>query len=107
MADNEIPATVLPAHRIAARSGPRASLTARLVARLRAGSFDRQIAVGVRAPAGSAIAAHAARLVSATERERVARSLRQAVADARGGGPLMSSRVALHIPNVTAAEPMI
>ena len=58
-------------------------------------------------PAGSALAAHEARLTSSTEREAIARSLRATVADARGRGLLLSSRVPLHVPNIAAAEDVI
>lgn len=86
---------------------PRPSVTARMTARLRAGRFDRQLAVGVPAPAGSALAVHVARLTSQAEREAVARSLRQAVRDARAGGTLMSSRIPLNLSNIVAAEELI
>jgi hypothetical protein len=89
------------------RGTPRASLTARATAWLRAGTFDGLIAVGVRAPAGSALAVHEARLTSVVEREAIARTLRKAVTDARGGSFLLSSRVPLHIPNIVDAEDMI
>jgi len=109
MAANKIPATVLFSTTDNERTGPTAtpSLVSRLTARLRAGRLDRLIAVGVPAPAGGAQAAHEARLVSMAEREAIARSLRTAVADARGRGLLMSSRVPLHVPNITAAADMI
>jgi hypothetical protein len=109
MKHNKLSADVLSSAGAATRGDavPRPSLTARLAARLRAGKFDRLIAVGVRAPAGSALAAHEARLTSVAEREAMARSLRGAVSEARRGGGLLSSRVPLHIPNVTAAEHII
>lgn len=109
MAANKIPATVLFTTTDTARPGLKArpSLVSRLTARLRAGRLDRLIAVGVPAPVGSAQAAHEARLTSTAEREAIARSLRTAVADARGRGLLMSSRVPLHVPNITAAADMI
>ena len=109
MTDNKIPADVLSAARDTTRGDaiPRASLTARLTAWLRADKFDRLLAVGVPAPAHSALAVHESRLVSVAEREAIARSLRQAVKDARGIGIPLSSRVPLHIPNVTAAEDLI
>ncbi|MGV0645395.1 hypothetical protein [Mycolicibacterium sp. XJ879] len=84
-----------------------ASLAARLTARLRAAKFDRLIAVGVTAPQGSPLAVHYVRLTSAAERASVARSLRKAVRDARSGGLLMSSRLPMHVPNISAAEEMI
>jgi hypothetical protein len=109
MSDNRISPELLSAAAGGARvyETPRAPFTARLIARLRAGKFDRLIAVGVRGAEGTPLAAHEERLTSVGEREAIARSLRQAVSDARGGGVLISSRVPLHIPNVTAAEDMI
>ena len=109
MADNKIPATVLFSATELSRPAaiPRPSIASRVAARLRAGRLDRLISVGVPAPAGSAQAAHEARLVSTAEREAIARSLRTALADARGRGLLWSSRVPLHVPNITAAADMI
>lgn len=86
---------------------PHASFTARVVARLNAGRFDRMIAVGVPAPAGSALAAHEERLTSAAEREAVASSLRQAVGDTHGRGAPLSSRIPVHQANIHAAENVI
>jgi hypothetical protein len=107
MPDNKIPLDVLSAAHVTRGTAiPRASLTARLAARLRAGKYDRLLSVGVPAPAGSALAAHAARLTSVAEREAIARALRHAVTDARGG-ILLTSRVALHAENVAAAEDVI
>ena len=65
-----LPATPDPAR----RGQPRPSVRARMTARLRAARYDRALAVGVPAPAGSALAAHAARLTSVAERHAVARS---------------------------------
>ena len=109
MANNKLPADILSTARATARpaAGPRPSLTARLTARIRADRLDRLIAVGVPAPGGSALAAHEARLESTAEREAIARSLRTALADARGRGLLLSSRVPLHNANITAAEDLI
>jgi hypothetical protein len=112
MADNKIPAEALSnfsnarAH-TQAQAVARSSMRARLTARLRAGKLDGLLAVGVPAPAGSALAVHEARLTSTAEREAIARSLRATVADARGRGFLLSSRVPLHVPNVAAAEDVI
>jgi hypothetical protein len=109
MATNKLPATILSTARSTARpdAGPRPSLMARLTARIRADRLDRLIAVGVPAPVGSALAAHESRLRSTAERDAIARSLRTALADADGRGLLMSSRVPLHVPNITAAEDVI
>ena len=86
---------------------PRAPFGTRLAARLRAGKFDRMLAVGVPAPAGSALALHAARLTSADEREAIAHTLRSAVNDARNREAPLSSRVPLNVPNIAAAEDRI
>lgn len=99
--------TSAPVTAVNAEAVDRASLAARLTARLRAAKFDRLIAVGVPARDGSALAVHYARLTSADERAAVARALRRAVRDARSGGPLMSSRIPMHVPNITAAAPLI
>jgi hypothetical protein len=111
MADNQTPANVLPVtvitHGPFPEAMPRPSRAARLIARLRAGHLDRLIAVGVPAPAGGAQAAHEARLTSTAERRAIARSLRTAASDARGRRVLMSSRLPLHVPNITAAADMI
>lgn len=112
MADNKIPANILFTSPTAGATrelevGPRPSVVARLVAHLRAGHLDRMIAVGVPAPLGSAQAAHETRLRSSAERESIARSLRSTVTDARGRGVLLSSRLPLHVPNITAAEDVI
>ena len=90
------------------RTAPRRpSLAARVTARLRTFHLDRQLAVGVPAPAGSALAVHEARLTSVAEREAIARALRRAVHDADAGVAPMSSRVPLHPTNVAAAEELI
>lgn len=109
MSDNEIPAEVHPFTLDTTDGGaaPRISLAAQLIARLRAGKFDGLLAVGVPAPAGSALAAHEARLTSVAEREAIARSLRQAVTDSRVGRFVLSSRVQLNAPNIAEAEDMI
>jgi hypothetical protein len=85
----------------------RPSLAARVTARLRAYQYDRQLAVGVPAPAGSALAVHQARLTSLAEREAVALALRLAVHDAHAGLPPFSSRIPLHPSNIAAAEDLI
>lgn len=93
-----------------AGSGPRPTWRARLAARLYADRFDALLAVGTPAPAGSALAVHAARLESWAEREELARALRQSVADARDTldpAALMSTRVPVHTENVNAATGVI
>ena len=91
----------------ARRGQARPSVRARLTARLRAARFDRALAVGVPAPAGSALAAHAARLTSVAERQAVARTLRRAVRDATDTHPTRSGRVPMHRANIASAEALI
>ena len=88
-------------------AAPRPSLVARVTARLRAYGFDRQLAVGVPAPAGSALAVHQARLTSVAERASIAWALRQAVHDVRAGGTPLSARIPVHFNNIAAAEDLI
>jgi len=84
----------------------RPSIMARVVARSRADKFDRQLAVGVPAPAGSALAVHQARLTSTAEREAIARALREAVRNSHTGA-VFSSRIPVHPRNIAAAEELI
>jgi hypothetical protein len=88
-------------------AAPRPSLAARVTARLRAYQFDRQLAVGVPAPEGSALAVHQARLTSVAEREAIAHTLRQAVREARAGGNPLTSRIPVHPTNIAAVEDLI
>src|SRR3981081_2085196 len=88
-------------------AAPRPSLVARVTARLRAYQFDRQLAVGVPAPEGSALAVHQARLTPVAERESIAWALRRAVHDARAGGTPVSARIPVHLNNIAAAEALI
>jgi hypothetical protein len=107
MSDNEISREVLSAsHDAMCDATIRASLIARVTARLRADKFDHQLAVGVPAPAGSALAVHQARLTSTAEREAIARSLRLAVHDAHTAA-VFSSRIPVHRRNIAAAEDLI
>ena len=92
----------------ARRGQARPSVRARLTARLRAARFDRALAVGVPAPAGSTLAAHAARLTSVAERHTIARALRRAVRDANDDtGATRSGRVPMHRANIASAQALI
>src|SRR5262245_24271812 len=82
----------------------RGSLFTRFIARLRADRFDMLLAVGVPVPDGGALAAHAARLMSAREREAIAHSLHRALDAARRGNDLTSGRIPVEPANVLAAE---
>ena len=88
-------------------SAPRPSLVARVTARLRAFQFDRQLAVGVPAQAGTALAVHEARLTSVPEREAIAHALLRAVHEARTGRELVSARIPVHRNNILSAEDLI
>jgi hypothetical protein len=85
----------------------RAPVWARLTAWMRAGRFDAMLAVGVPAPAGSALAVHATRLTSTAEREALARALRRAVHEAHDQSATLSLRVPLHRANITRSEDLI
>jgi len=91
----------------ARRGHARPSVRARLTARLRAARFDRALAVGMPAPAGSALAAHAARLTSVAERHTIARALRRAVRDAKDTRATQTGRVPMHRANIASAEALI
>lgn len=106
MPDNKIPLEILSAAHPTTRRAPRPPLIARLVARMRAGQYDRQLSVGVPAKPGTALAAHEARLTSVAEREAVARVLRHALTDA-SDTCMFSSRLPLNSPNIAAAEALI
>lgn len=111
MSENRISMSFLSAAQIqeAMRRGeaPRPSLSARVVAWVFAGRFDRMLAVGAPAPAGSALAVHAARLTTVKEREAIARSLRRSLDGASTRDAALSSRMPLNVSNITAAEDRI
>jgi hypothetical protein len=108
MSGNRIPIGFLSSAQISGAvrrdESVRTPIASRVIARLLAGKLDRMLAVGVSAPSGSALAAHAVRLTSVQEREALARSLRRMVNDARNREARLMSRVPLNIPNITAAE---
>ena len=84
-----------------------ATIRAHVTARCFPRHLDRQLAVGVVGPAGSALAIHAARLESDNERHSIARTLRRAVIEAHQGRPLGSPTVPFHHGNIAAAEDVI
>ncbi|MGV0809426.1 hypothetical protein [Mycolicibacterium setense] len=65
------------------------------------------LAVGAPIPPGSAIAARAARLTSASERVALARALRRCVRESADDTILWSSRIPLHRKNIAAARTTI
>ena len=106
MPENRMSQTLVPTPREPV-GGPRPTVRARLEARLRAGRFDRMVAVGVPATPGSALAVHYGRLTATSERQTIARTLRRIVCGAQSPGPFMGSRVPLHVPNIAAATEVI
>jgi hypothetical protein len=70
-----------------------ATFTARLRARLFAGRLDREVELGLVPLPGSALAVHIARLTSVDEREALAHTLRQALAEVREHRRAFSARV--------------
>lgn len=80
----------------------------RLVARLCQGRLDRMLAVGVPADPGSALAVHADRIVSFSEREAIARTLRAATRESHQPTSIcLTARLQIHQANVAAAEAVI
>jgi hypothetical protein len=109
MPNNKIsPAFLSTTHQVVHRdAAPRFSLAARLTALLRAGHFDRQLAVGVPPCRGSALAVHEMRLTTVAEREAIAGSLRNTMREARSGASPLTSRVPLNPTNIIDAEDLI
>ena len=84
-----------------------ATLVTRLRARLHAGRLDRDVDNGVAPVPGSPLAVHMARLTSMSEREALARSLRQALADLHRERPAFSPRVPVHVERLASCEDVI
>lgn len=107
MPDHKITPEVLDvANRPPRTATRRPALPARIAARLRAGRYDRLLAVGVVAEPGSPLAAHRARLTSTAERHAIAASLERAVRESRHTD-VRSSRIPVNVSNITAAEGLI
>jgi hypothetical protein len=82
--------------------GRRAGLRDRLMARLRAGALDRELARGVAPESCGALTLRARTLIGPSARATLARQLRRVVSDARGGHVWLS-RVAVRRPEVLDA----
>lgn len=106
---NDYPAFMDPSIDVGARGRAvrRGSLGTRLLAQLLANRLDRQLAVGIVGPPGSAIDLRAAHLESDDQRQRIARALRRAVVEAREGRPPAAVTVPIHRRNVVEAEDTI
>jgi hypothetical protein len=83
-------------------TGRRAGLRDRLMARLRAGALDRELARGVAPESCGALTLRARTLIGPSARATLARQLRRVVSDARGGHVWLS-RVAVRRPEVLDA----
>lgn len=90
-----------------APSAIRPSIRARVEARLRTTRLDAALAVGAPTPPGSAIAVRADRLVSRSERDATARTLRRAVRDAASDVRQITSRIPLHRRNITECRELM
>jgi len=71
------------------------------------GRLDRLLAVGAPAPAGSALALHAARITSASERNAIADSLGFSLELLRSDIPTPHLRIPIHRHNIAAVEALI
>jgi hypothetical protein len=110
MTHNKVPVEVLDAlwgQEFTHADPVQAWLGARLCAYLMAGRLDRDVERERPVPAGSALAVHIARVTSVNERERLARTLRQAVWDAHHDNGGWSSRVPLRRDAIAAVEDVI
>ena len=85
----------------------KATLTARLRARLFAGRLDHDVEDGVAPLPGSPLAVHLVRLTSIDEREALARSLRHALGDARDHHGPFSPRIPVHPDRLAACRDVI
>jgi hypothetical protein len=86
-----------------------APLGARILARLQPGRFDRLVAENEQLPLGHAVTAHAQRMISTSERQAIARTLRRSVREVHGktANGALTARVRLHEANVRAAAALI
>src|SRR3954452_18415213 len=86
---------------------PLVSVRARLKAWLTPGRLDRLLAGGAPAPAGSALALHAARITSASERNAISYSLGFSLELLRSDIPTPHPRLPIHRHNIAAVEALI
>ncbi|MGE2716927.1 hypothetical protein ACQI4L_22955 [Mycolicibacterium litorale] len=83
------------------------SLRVRWTAAVQTSRLDAELAVGVAAVPGSALALRARQLTTRRKREALARALCDAVGDARDQTALRGLRFPVHRANVVAARPVI
>jgi hypothetical protein len=86
-----------------------APVGARLLARFLPGRFDQLIAESELLPLGHAMTAHAQRIISVSERQAIARTLRRSVREANGAtvNGALTARIRLHGANIRAAAALI
>lgn len=87
------------------RRDRRPALPARLVARVRAHTYDRRLAVGVPSTPGTPLRAHRDRLLSPRERRVIATALRRCAEEPVS--PAVSLRVALNADAIRATSDLI
>ncbi|AQT82813.1 hypothetical protein B1R94_13725 [Mycolicibacterium litorale] len=86
---------------------PRATLATRLRAKIFAGRLDQDIEAGIVPLPGSPLALHMARLTAVDEREALAHSLRQALADLDHGRPGFTPRIPAHPQRLAACRDVV
>ena len=84
-----------------------ASITTRVIAKLYATRFDKQLVAGVAPEPGSILAAHVSRLASASERRKLAEALRHSVCAAHSRQTWMSATIPVDRSAVAAAVGLI
>jgi hypothetical protein len=92
------------------RPSSRPSWRSRIAARVHTDRYDRMLAVGAPALAGSGLAVHSARLASTAEREAIARTLRRVVEETHRPPNVPAGlrfRIAAYRNNVEGTEEII
>jgi hypothetical protein len=86
-----------------------APVGARLLARFLPGRFDQLVAESELLPLGHAVTAHAQRIISVSERQAIARTLRSSVREANGATAsiAITARVRLHEANIRVVGALI
>lgn len=86
---------------------PRATFATRLRAQFFAGRLDRDVEAGIVPLPGSPLALHMARLTAAEEREALAHTLRQALADIDRGPASFSARIPVDLQRLATCRDVV